>query len=126
MATQSICPDSVLVVALYDRIIGFLNEASSATGRGDTTARREAISQALDIVFDLRTRLHIDVEKQAARVLSEFYAVIFVHILQASEAASQEKFGRVIEYLGKMREALCHEPSPQETIFEATVQELHS
>lgn len=126
MATQSISPDDVLVVALYDRIIGFLNEASSATGRGDAMARREAVSQALDIVFDLRTRLHIDIEKQAAQIVSEFYAVIFVHILQASEAASQEKFGRVIKYLGKMREALCHEPSSRETIFEVTVQELHS
>jgi flagellar protein FliS len=94
-----------LVVALYDGIIRFLYNASSAVERGDTAARRAASKRALDIIIHLQARLRMDVGGRPAEALSEFYASIFAQILQASQSASAEKFEHAIECVRNVRDA---------------------
>ncbi|HLI03090.1 MAG TPA: flagellar protein FliS, partial [Terracidiphilus sp.] len=48
-----------LVVALYDGILRFLNEAAEAVDRGDAARRRAAVKRALDIVIHLQARLRM-------------------------------------------------------------------
>ena len=112
MATQNgISPNGTssvdLVVALYDGIIRFLNEAVAAVERNDVDARRAAVKRALDIIIHLQARLRTDVGGRAAQVLSEFYASIFMQILQASQSASQKQFEHVITCVTSIREAWC-------------------
>jgi flagellar protein FliS len=94
-----------LVVALYDGVLRFLYAASAAVERGDQAARREAVKRALDIIIHLQARLRMDVGGRPAQVLSEFYASIFAQILQASQAASQQKFEHVIGCVRNVRDA---------------------
>jgi flagellar protein FliS len=100
-----------LVVALYDGVLRFLNEASAAVERNDVDARRNAVKRALDIIIHLQARLRMDVGGELAQMLSEFYASIFAQILQASQSAqssrsdSQEKFAHAIECVKNVRDA---------------------
>jgi flagellar secretion chaperone FliS len=94
-----------LVVALYDGIIRFLYTAADAVDRGDVRARRVAVKRAFDIIIHLQARLRMDVGGVPAQALSEFYASIFAQILQASQAASREKFEHVIECVRNVRDA---------------------
>ena len=94
-----------LVVALYDGILRFLHEASAAVERGDAAGRRSAVKRALDIVIHLQARLRMDVGGRPAQVLSEFYASIFAQILQASQAASRQKFEHAISCVKNVRDA---------------------
>ena len=94
-----------LVVALYDGIIRFLHSACDAVDRGDAEARRTASKRALDIIIHLQSRLRMDVGGQPAQALSEFYAAIVAEILQASQAASREKYLHAIDCVRNVREA---------------------
>ncbi|MDR3742567.1 MAG: flagellar export chaperone FliS [Terracidiphilus sp.] len=94
-----------LVVALYDGIIRFLYTAADAVDRGDVSARRVAVKRAFDIIIHLQARLRMDIGGSTAQALSEFYASIFAQILQASQAASREKFEHVIECVRNVRDA---------------------
>ena len=94
-----------LVVALYDGIARFLQVAADACERGDQCGRRAAVRRALDIIIHLQARLRMDIGGRPAQALSEFYASIFAQILQASQAASGEKFHRVIGCVRNVREA---------------------
>ncbi len=94
-----------LVVALYDGIIRFLYAASAASERGDATGRRVAVKRALDIIIHLQARLRMDVGGRPAQALSEFYASIFAQILQASQAASAQKFEHAIDCVRNVRDA---------------------
>jgi flagellar protein FliS len=94
-----------LVVALYDGIIRFLFSACDAVDRGDTEGRRAASKRALDIIIHLQSRLRMEVGGQPAQALSEFYAATFAEILQASQAASREKFLHAINCVRNVREA---------------------
>jgi flagellar protein FliS len=94
-----------LVVALYDGIIRFLYAAVTAVERGDADARRAAVKRALDIIIHLQARLRMDVGGRPAQALSEFYAAIFAHILQASQSASQSKFQHTIDCVRNVRDA---------------------
>ncbi|KAA6465032.1 flagellar protein FliS [Acidobacteria bacterium AB60] len=94
-----------LVVALYDGIIRFLHAAADAVERGDTEGRRAAAKRALDIILHLQSRLRMDVGGAPAQALSEFYAAIFAQILQASQAASPQKFQHAIECVRNVRDA---------------------
>jgi flagellar secretion chaperone FliS len=94
-----------LVVALYDGIIRFLHVALEAIERRDEEARRAAVKRALDIVIHLQARLRMDVGGRPAQALSEFYASIFAHILQASQSVSKAKFEHAIEYVRNVRDA---------------------
>ena len=94
-----------LVVALYDGIIRFLHSACDAVDRGDAEARRAASKRALDIIIHLQSRLRMDVGGQPAQALSEFYAAIVAEILQASQAASREKYLHAIDCVRNVREA---------------------
>lgn len=103
-----------LVVALYDGVIRFLYQACDAVERGDTEARRAACKRALDIILHLQSRLRMDIGGAPAQSLSEFYAAIFAQILQASQAASQQKFHHAIECVRNVRDAwhqIAAEPS---------------
>jgi flagellar secretion chaperone FliS len=77
-----------LVVALYDGIIRFLYAAIAAAERGDVNGRRVAVKRA-----------------RPAQVLSEFYASMFALILQASLAASPQRFEEVIRCVRNVRDA---------------------
>jgi flagellar secretion chaperone FliS len=94
-----------LVVALYDGILRFLNEAAEAVDRGDASRRRVAVKRALDIVIHLQARLRMDVGGRPAQALSDFYAALFAQILQASQAASRPKFQGAIECARNVRDA---------------------
>jgi flagellar secretion chaperone FliS len=94
-----------LVVALYDGIIRFLNEASAAVDRGDESARRAAVKRATDIIIHLQSRLRMDIGGRPAQALSEFYAVIFAEILRASQTASREKFANAVHCVRNVRDA---------------------
>jgi len=94
-----------LVVALYDGIVRFLNDAMRAVDRGDADGRRYAVKRALDIIIHLQARLRMDVGGSPARALSEFYAAIFAQILQASQSASKAKFAHAIECVKDVRQA---------------------
>jgi flagellar protein FliS len=94
-----------LVVALYDGMIRFLYASIAAVERGDTEGRRVAVKRALDIIIHLQARLRMDVGGRPAQALSEFYASIFAQILQASQAASRQKFEHAIECVRNVRDA---------------------
>jgi flagellar secretion chaperone FliS len=94
-----------LVVALYDGILRFLNEAAEAVDRGDASRRRVAVKRALDIVIHLQARLRMDVGGKPAQALSDFYAALFAQILNASQAASRPKFQGAIECARNVRDA---------------------
>lgn len=94
-----------LVVALYDGIVRFLNNAIAAVERGDVEGRRIAVKRAMDIILHLQARLRMDVGGRPAEALSEFYTVIFSDILQASQSASKAKFEHAIECVCTVREA---------------------
>lgn len=94
-----------LVLALYDGIIRFLHAACEAIDRGDEDARRAAVKRAMDIVLHLQSRLRSDVGGKPAEALSEFYASIFAQMLQASQAASRQKFLHVIGCVRNVRDA---------------------
>src|SRR5258707_694415 len=85
-----------LVVALYDGVIRFLYAAIAAVESGDIRGRRVAVKRALAILIHLQARLRMDIGGRPAQVLSEFYASMFALILQASVAASGERFEEVI------------------------------
>lgn len=94
-----------LVLALYDGMIRFLYAACEAIDRGDEDARRAAVKRAMDIVLHLQSRLRSDVGGKPAEALSEFYASIFAQMLQASQAASRQKFLHVIGCVRNVRDA---------------------
>ena len=94
-----------LVVALYDGILRFLYAAITAVERGDENGRRMAVKRALDIIIHLQARLRMDVGGRPAQALSEFYATIFAQILQASQAASRQKFEHAIDCVKNVRDA---------------------
>uniref|UniRef100_E6QK21 Putative Flagellar protein FliS n=1 Tax=mine drainage metagenome TaxID=410659 RepID=E6QK21_9ZZZZ len=94
-----------LVVALYDGIVRFLYAAIAGVESGDAHARRAAVKRALDILIHLQARLRMDIGGRPAEVLSEFYASAFALILQASQAASAERFEEVIGYVRNVRDA---------------------
>jgi len=94
-----------LVVALYDGIIRFLYAAIAASERGDVTARRVAVKRALAILIHLQARLRMDIGGRPAQVLSEFYASMFALILQASQAASAQRFEEVVGCVRTIRDA---------------------
>lgn len=96
---------SELVVALYDGIIRFLQSASEAVKRGDVSDRRIAVKRALDIIIHLQSRLRMDIGGRPAEALSDFYALIFAQILQASHAASLERFQAAISSVRNVRDA---------------------
>lgn len=94
-----------LVVALYDGIIRFLQTASEAAERGDVSGRRIAVKRALDIIIHLQSRLRMDIGGRPAQALSDFYALIFAQILQASQAASLERFQATVSAVRNVRDA---------------------
>ena len=94
-----------LVVALYDGIIRFLYTAIAAAERGDVNGRRVAVKRALAILIHLQARLRMDIGGRPAQVLSEFYASMFALILQASLAASRQRFEEVIGCVRNVRDA---------------------
>lgn len=94
-----------LVVALYDGILRFLHEAGDAVRRGDVNGRRLAVRRALDIIIHLQARLRMDVGGKPAQTLSEFYSSVFAQILQASQAASVEKFEHAMACVRNVRDA---------------------
>jgi flagellar protein FliS len=94
-----------LVVALYDGIIRFLYAAIAASERGDVTGRRVAVKRALAILIHLQARLRMDIGGRPAQVLSEFYASMFALILQASQAASTQRFEEAVSCVRTIRDA---------------------
>jgi len=94
-----------LVVALYDGMIRFLYAAIAAVERGQVEERRIAVKRALDIIIHLQARLRMDVGGRPAQALSEFYASVFAQILQASQAASRDKFEHAIDCVRRVRDA---------------------
>jgi len=94
-----------LVVALYDGVIRFLYGAIAAAERNDVHGRRVAVKRALAILIHLQARLRMDIGGRPAQVLSEYYASMFALILQASLAASPQRFEEVIGCIRNVRDA---------------------
>ena len=117
-----------LVVALYDGILRFLFAASAAVERGDLEGRRTAVKRALDIIIHLQARLRMDVGGRPAQVLSEFYASIFAQILQASQAASRQKFDHAIDCVRTVRDAwkqVAKDPEANPALAQRTNLPMH-
>jgi flagellar protein FliS len=93
-----------LIVALYDGMVRFLNNAIAATEAGNVRERRIAIKRVLDILMHLQSRLRMDVGGPA-KTLSEFYASIFALCLEGSRLASPQKFREAIHCILNVREA---------------------
>src|SRR5215471_11956991 len=93
-----------LIVALYDGMVRFLNQAIAATKNGDVRQRRIAIKRVLDILMHLQSRLRMEVGGPA-KTLSEFYAATFALCLEGSRLASPERFEKAIECILNVREA---------------------
>jgi flagellar protein FliS len=109
-----------LVIALYDGIIRFLYAACEAVDRRDEDARRAAVKRAMDIILHLQSRLRSDVGGKPAQALSEFYASIFAQILQASQAASRQKFLHTIGCVRTVRDAWRQAADDRERASKAT------
>jgi flagellar protein FliS len=93
-----------LIVALYDGMVRFLNQAIAATEAGDIRARRIAVKRVLDILMHLQSRLRMDVGGPA-KSLSEFYAAIFALCLEGSRLSSPERFQEAVRNVLSVREA---------------------
>lgn len=116
-----------LVVALYDGMIRFLYSAAEAVDRHDESARRTAVKRALDIVIHLQARLRMDIGGNPAQALSEFYASIFAQIMQASQAASRQKFEHTVECIRNVRDAwkqVALDPEANPTISRSDLNSL--
>lgn len=94
-----------LVVALYDGMVRFLNQAIAAIERGDISARRVAVKRVLDILMHLQSRLRMDVGGSSAQSLAEFYAALFADCLEGSRLASVPRLQGAIANIRNVREA---------------------
>jgi flagellar protein FliS len=94
-----------LILALYDGAIRFLYRAVRAVEEDDVIERRFAVKRALDILIYLQARLRPDVGGDPAKALADFYAAMFQMALEASHAASKEKFLEVIACIRNVRDA---------------------
>jgi len=94
-----------LTVALYDGIIGFMQDAISAVERGDERRRRLMVKRAMDIVIHLQATLKMDIGGEPAKALAEFYVAMFALMLQGSQANAPEKFEQVIACVRNVRGA---------------------
>ena len=94
-----------LVVALYDGVIRFLQQAAHAVEANDVPGRRRSVKRALDIYLHLESRLRYDVDREVAGDLSQFYAEMFRGTLNASSANSREEFQRLIAQVSQVRDA---------------------
>lgn len=95
-----------LIVVLYDSILRFLENAKVAGKEGDANARRVAVKRALDIMIHLQARVRLVVGDEAAESLNEFYAAIFVQILQASQENSVAGFDSALRHVREVRDAI--------------------
>jgi flagellar protein FliS len=93
-----------LIVALYDGMVRFLNNAIAATEAGDVQGRRIAVKRVFDILIHLQSRLRMDVGGPA-KTLSEFYAAVFALCLEGSRLSSPDRFRKAIECILNVREA---------------------
>lgn len=94
-----------LVVALYDGAIRFLYRAMQCVEAEDVRGRRIAVKKVVDILTYLQARLRPDIGGSAAAALSDFYAAMFTMSLEASHAASKERFEEVIACVRNVRDA---------------------
>ena len=94
-----------LIIALYDGAIRFLYQARQHVEDGDVSGRRRSAKKVLDILMYLQARLRPDVGGSPAVALSDFYAAMFTMTLEASHAASKERFDEVISCVRNVREA---------------------
>jgi len=94
-----------LTVALYDGIIGFMQDAIGAVECGDERRRRIAVKRAMDIVIHLQATLLMDIGGEPAKALAEFYIAMFALMLQGSQASAPEKFEQVIACVRNVRGA---------------------
>lgn len=93
-----------LIVALYDGMVRFLNQAIVAIKNGDVRQRRIAVKRVLDILMHLQSRLRMEAGGPA-KTLSEFYAATFALCLEGSRLASPERLQKAIECILNVREA---------------------
>src|SRR5579884_399189 len=93
-----------LIVALYDGMVRFLNQAITATEAGDVHARRVAVRRVLDILMHLQSRLRMDVGGPA-KALAEFYAAVFALCLEGSRLPSADRFREAVRCVLNVREA---------------------
>ena len=94
-----------LIIALYDGTIRFLYRAIQCIEEDDVRGRRLAVKKAVDVFMYLQARLRPRIAPTAAAALSDFYAAMFTLTLEASHAASQEQFLKVIACVRNVREA---------------------
>lgn len=94
-----------LVIALYDGSIRFLYRALRAVEEDDVIERRFAVKRALDIFMYLQARLRMDIGGKPAEALADFYSAMFQATLEASHAASAERFKEVIACVKNVRDA---------------------
>jgi len=94
-----------LVVKLYDRILGDLQEALSAVAANDIERRVSSINHALLIVGELQGVLDFDGGGQVAKRLEGFYNVTRAMMVEANARASSEMITKLVDLYVPMRQA---------------------
>jgi len=94
-----------LIVALYDGMVRFLDQAITAVERHEAEGRRTAVARVLEILMHLQSRLRTDVGGNSAKALSEFYTAIFALCLEGSRLESADRFREAIGCIRDVREA---------------------
>lgn len=94
-----------LVLALYNGLVRFLNQAMVCIEEGDTRGRRLSVKRALDILMYLQAKLRVDLGGETAESLNDFYSAAFTMILEASHDNSRDKMEEVIRCVRSVREA---------------------
>jgi flagellar protein FliS len=94
-----------LILALYDGAIRFLYRAVQCVEDQDVRGRRLAVKKAVDVLMYLQARLRPELAPSPAAALSDFYAAMFTMTLEASHAASRQRFLEVISCIRNVREA---------------------
>ena len=94
-----------LVLALYNGLVRFLNQAMVCIEEGDVRGRRLSVKRALDILMYLQAKLRVDLGGETAESLNDFYSAAFTMILEASHDNSRDKMEEVIRCVRSVREA---------------------
>lgn len=102
--TATISPGELLL-ALYDGLFRFLNEAKSCLERGDYTAARHFNSKSYAIISELSIALDAEVAPELCANLAALYGFCLDRLRGANRSGQVQPIEDVIRVLTPMREA---------------------
>jgi len=105
------------VVALYDRILRDLRQATQAVEAGEVEKRVEAITHAMTIVGELQGVLDFERGGEPAKHLNGFYNVARAMMMQAGVTCSMTTMQELVSMFTRLRAAWAkaeHSVAPTE------------